>query len=206
MNSNSYFSIKHNMLFFSGGTNILQPQVVEAFLASNNELSLLDNYIIEMRERGEIFYKERYDVGFQDGKEEGSFEHLLKIFGTIFSSITFIRTIEERLTHVIIQAVKKIVGDVGALEHIHNWVKNSLITIKNIHQIVLRVAPEKEQMFLEVLNKLKEKSSESLSFITVISDSSISFNKCILESKLGVVASNLDIQVKVLEQILSIQK
>lgn len=194
--------IKSNRFFPAQGAHILQSKDVEALLAANDLLSETDKYLKNAAQETEKFYKEQYQLGYNNGKEEGSFEHALKVFGTIFSSIKFVENIETTLVRVVTEAVNKIVGEVDALDHIDGWIQNELSQLRLKYQITLYVSPNDEQSVTDYINGLSVQQPQLKTFLHIVKDNSINPGYCKIESELGIVEASMKTQMKALEESL----
>lgn len=198
----SILQLKENMLFPAGGGRLLQAHDVESFVTANHTLEESEKYVLNMLQEAEKFYKNRYQEGYQDGREEGEFEHSLKIFGTLFSSIKFVENIEKTLLHVVMEATNKIIGEVTNTTSIEEWIQKDLSKLMVKYKITLYVSIDDEPTLSKVIDTLRLQKPDIIKFVQVIPDQTIKVGRCKLETELGVVEANVKTQIKAIEQSL----
>lgn len=200
----SILFIKSNMFFPAHGVHILHEKDVKALLTANDFLEETDKYLKNATQETEKFYKEQYALGYNSGKEEGSFEHALKIFGTIFSSIKFVENIETTLVRVVTEAVNKIVGEVDTLNHINDWIQKDLLQLQRKYQLTLYISHNDEKSVTIYINTLCANKPQLKNFLHIVLDDSIKPGNCRVESELGNVEARIKTQMKALEQSLGV--
>lgn len=200
----SILFIKSNMFFPAHGVHLLQEKDVKALSTANDLLEETDKYLKNAAQETEKFYKEQYTLGYNSGKEEGSFEHALKIFGTIFSSIKFVENIETTLVRVVTEAVNKIVGEVDMLDHINDWIQKDLLQLQVKYQLTLYLSHNDEKSVTAYINTLCTNKPQLKNFLHIVLDDSIKPGYCKIESELGNVEASIKTQMKALEQSLGV--
>ncbi|MBO4317758.1 MAG: HrpE/YscL family type III secretion apparatus protein [Mailhella sp.] len=143
-------------------------------------------------------YAVRHEEGYRDGVEEGKLEHSEKMLETILSSVEFIENIEHTLVDVVNTAVRKIIGELDEQDRIVRLVRSALNTVRGQQKVTVRVSPSDEPAVSHALAAMTASSSAE-SFLTVLADSRLAKDSCILESELGVVDASLETQLKALE-------
>ena len=117
---------------------------------------------------------------------------------TILSSVEFIENIEHTLVDVVNTAVRKIIGELDEQDRIVRLVRSALNTVRGQQKVTVRVSPSDEPAVSHALAAMTASSSAE-SFLTVLADSRLAKDSCILESELGVVDASLETQLKALE-------
>jgi type III secretion protein L len=112
--------------------------------------------------------------------------------------VEVIENIERTVASVVIQSVKKIIGDLDDDERIVRVVHTALNTVRGQQKVTVRVAVQDEPAVSKALEAMTTGN-----FLTVSADTRLERGRCILESDLGVVDASLQTQLAALE--LSIQ-
>ena len=136
----------------------------------------------EIERKAEEAYKARYEAGYADGLEAGRLENMEKVMETAMASVEFIEGIEGTVVDVVMQSVRKILGEMNREDRIRAIVKTALANVRGQQKVTVRVAPSDEP---------------------VVADARLEPDSCILESDLGVINASLSTQLKALEHAFS---
>ena len=117
---------------------------------------------------------------------------------TIARKREFIEGIEGTVVDVVMQSVKKILGEMNREDRIRAIVKTALANVRGQQKVTVRVAPSDEPVVSEALA-----AQTAGSFLTVVADARLEPDSCILESDLGVINASLSTQLKALEHAFS---
>ena len=145
-------------------------------------------------EKAEADYQARYEAGYADGIEMGRMENAEKMMETVLASVEFIEGIEGTVVDVVMQSVRKILGEMNREDRIRAIVKTALANVRGQQKVTVRVAPSDEPIVSEALA-----AQTAGSFLTVVADARLEPDSCILESDLGVINASLSTQLKALE-------
>ncbi len=148
--------------------------------------------------RAETAYKERFEAGYADGVEAGKMENAEKMMETVIASVEFIENIENTVVSVVSQSVRKIIGELDDEERIRRIVSTALNNVRGQQRVTVRVSPRDEPAVNRALAAMT-----SGSYLTVVADSRLAPESCILESDLGVIDASLATQLKALENAFS---
>ena len=149
----------------------------------------------EIERKAEEAYKARYEAGYADGLEAGRLENMEKVMETAMASVEFI---EGTVVDVVMQSVRKILGEMNREDRIRAIVKTALANVRGQQKVTVRVAPSDEPVVSEALA-----AQTAGSFLTVVADARLEPDSCILESDLGVINASLSTQLKALEHAFS---
>lgn len=152
----------------------------------------------EIERKAEEAYKARYEAGYADGLEAGRLENMEKVMETAMASVEFIEGIEGTVVDVVMQSVRKILGEMNREDRIRAIVKTALANVRGQQKVTVRVAPSDEPVVSEALA-----AQTAGSFLTVVADARLEPDSCILESDLGVINASLSTQLKALEHAFS---
>ena len=110
------------------------------------------------------------------------------------ASVEFIEGIEGTVVDVVMQSVRKIIGEMNREDRIRAIVKTALANVRGQQKVTVRVAPSDEAVVSQALA-----AQTAGSFVTVVADARLEPDSCILESDLGVINASLSTQLKALE-------
>jgi type III secretion protein L len=125
-----------------------------------------------------------------------------QMFMNVSQSIDYFAGIERDVAKVVIQAVRKILGEFDDDELTIRMVRNALGAVRNQQQITLRIAPGLVEQVKERVHELLSVNT-SLVNVQVVGDARLGVGDCLLESELGVVEASLESQIHALEQAMA---
>ncbi|MBO4312449.1 MAG: HrpE/YscL family type III secretion apparatus protein [Desulfovibrionaceae bacterium] len=192
------FRLNSEGLSPSAGTKLIKAEEYASFAEASSLLAEARKKTDEMLCSAEEVWQARHDEGYRDGVEEGKLELSEKMLETALSSVEFIENIERTLVDVVNKAVRKIIGELDDAERITRIVRTALNTVRGQHKVIIRVAPADEPVVSAALAAMTAKSSGE-SFLTILADTRLSKDSCIVESELGVVDASLETQLKAIE-------
>ena len=106
----------------------------------------------EIERKAEEAYKERYEAGYADGLEAGRLENIEKVMETVMASVEFIEGIEGTVVDVVMQSVRKILGETSREDRIRAIVRTALANVRGQQKVTVRVAPSDEPIVSEALS------------------------------------------------------
>jgi len=149
-------------------------------------------------EAGQV-YEEEKERGYQDGMMEGKLAHSEQMMDTVTKTVAYLGSMEEKVIDIVMQAVRKILGEMDDRELIVKVVRQALSVVRNQKQVALRVSPGQVETVKEKLNEIAG-DYPVISFIDVLPDGRLQNGGCILESEVGVVDASVDVQVKAIQR------
>ena len=143
-------------------------------------------------------YASEYEKGYNDGLEKAKQEMASQINATILKSEHYIHNLEETITALVLDTVRKVIDALDQSELINALVKKALTVMKNKKQIKLKVSP----IHVDFLN---EKITEILTAfpyidgIEVLADERLAQNQLVLESPVGIVDASIETQLAAIQ-------
>ena len=184
----------------SAGVSLIKAEELGPLYDANSMIAEAKRKAEEIVRQAEEAYALMREQGYKDGAEEGKMEHAEKMMETILSSVEFIESIENTLVSVVSQAIRKIIGEIDDKERIVRIVRTALNTVRGQQKVTVRVAPADEPAVSEAFSAMTASSAAGASFLTILADTRLTRNSCILESELGVVDASLETQLKAFEK------
>ncbi len=148
----------------------------------------------EIRRKAEAAYQERYEAGYADGIEMGKMENAEKMMETVIASVEFIENIERTVVSVVSQSVRKIIGELDDDTRIRLIVSTALNNVRGQQKVTVRVSPKDEAAVNAAFAAMTQGA-----YLTVVADTRLAPDSCILESDLGVIDASLKTQLAALE-------
>lgn len=151
----------------------------------------------------EIAGKEREEErkrGYEDGIAEGRAEILMQKLDLVDESVRYMESIENKVTDIVVKALRKCIAEIGDRELVVQIVKKSMLAVvRNQRQITIRVNPE---MVPTVKERLQAILAEfpSVSFADVVEDAHLAATACAVETEAGIVEASIEGQLAAIEK------
>ena len=157
--------------------------------------------IAAVKQEAEILYQktctEARSVGESQGQEQAA-EQLLK---TTLGINEYLVAIEQKLATIIVDTVKKIIGDCDAIEAVSGMVGRALYHVRNENRITLQVSPGQSDGIRERLGAVTT-NYRNMGVVDVVAAPVIADGACRLETAAGTIDTSLDRQIELLEKAL----
>jgi len=191
------YKLKENSILFDGPVIKKEHYLIE--LEFNKVIEHAkkeaDLIIEKAKEQYEKEKKRGYKEGLEEGKRQMS-EHIIEMMGR---SVTFFASIEKKIIYIVMDALEKILGEIKEEELVIRIVKNALASAQSEKRVIVRVAAEKVEIVKNKINEIM-KNFPVISFIEVVPDPRRKGAGCIIESEIGIVDANLDVQLNAIEE------
>ena len=182
---------------------IIRKDDLEKFFAAEEIILESKKKAQEILDKAEEIYKNRFEQGLTEGKEEGKSEYTFKIMDMVLSQVDSLESLEKQLVEVVTKSVNKIIGDLDEKDRIVRVVRKGLSAVRGEKRIVVRVSTHDEPIVREDLTAYLLSDDGRSGYIEVIGDVNLKKGDCILETQMGVVEASLDTQLKILSESLS---
>jgi type III secretion protein L len=146
-------------------------------------------------------FKDEEEKGYRAGLEEGKVTCSQQILDTVTSTVDYLGSLEEKVTDVVMKALRKIIGELDDRDLIQRVVRSALSVVRNQKQVTLRVSPEEVETVKDSLNSIIA-DFPAISFIDVMGDGRLKQGGCILETEIGVVDASIDVQIEAIRKSL----
>ena len=146
-------------------------------------------------------YESEKARGYQDGSKEGKAAQAEKMMDAMIESVNYFSEVETKLVGIVMSATQKILSGYDDIELTKGIVKQALDKVRNESKITLRVCPQHAD---EIRRQLKDITANysNIGFIDVVPDSRIPEAACRVETEMGSVDTNLDLQLQALQTAL----
>ncbi|WP_281646121.1 HrpE/YscL family type III secretion apparatus protein [Parendozoicomonas sp. Alg238-R29] len=153
----------------------------------------------QIAEEAKQAFEQEKERGYQEGLMQSRLEQSEQMLKMVDRSINYLSDVEASLADILMTAVKKIIDDYDNRALTVGLIKSGLQHVRNERQVSVRVPPAH-------FSYVKEKIAEILSgykgvgILNPVSDPRLKAGSCILESKIGVIDTSIDIQLEALRR------
>lgn len=200
----SFVEIKTDNLQLAPGLKVLKAKDYVSYLDSQCLVIAAEskaNSIIAEAENAFDLEKQR---GYQDGLEKAKVEHAETMLATLSRCNEYYLQVEEKMTGVVLDAVRKIISSFDDVDITASAVREALQLVSNQKQVILHVHPDQ-------VNEVRDRVSLILSdfpeigYVEVVSDARLKHGGCILETEVGIIDASIDGQLQALKQAMTKQ-
>ncbi len=142
-------------------------------------------------------YEQEKQRGYQEGLASARLEAAEKMIENVGRTIDYFEKVEDRITELVLQAMRRIVADFDDRERVVMVVRSALAVVRNQKQITLRVAPDRVDMVKQATDELLA-AYPGVGYLDLVPDSRLEGDACILETEIGVVEASLESQIAAL--------
>ena len=196
----NFYQIENSRIVPAGGTKVIKRDELKDVFAAEEIISKSEELAAEIREKAEISYKQRYDEGFEKGQNDGKMEYSDKILELIMSQVDSLAELENDMAGVVVDSVKKIIGELPSNEQITRVVRKAINTVRGMKRLIVRVSADDEPAVREDLQMLLVSPDGSSGYIELVADATLHHGDCIMETSMGIVNASLDFQIDMLKQ------
>jgi len=142
--------------------------------------------------------KKGYDKGIADGKTEIAMQKL----DLVDSSVAFMENVEEKMSDIVMKALKSCVAEIGDREMVIQIVRKTMAAvIRTQRQVTLKVAPELVETVRARVSELTT-TFPTIETFDVVEDPRLKGPSCVLETEAGVADASVESQLAAIERSL----
>ena len=135
--------------------------------------------------------------GYEAGLAEARQENAADMASTVARKIEYLSRVESQLVELVLDTVRRVMGQVGEREAVLGLVKQSLGVMRGQASLTLRLHPAGlEAMQAQVAELVA--LHPSVQWIDVVGDAGVAADACTLESDIGVVEASVSGQLEAL--------
>lgn len=184
------------------GTRLLKAEEYSRLLEARDILEEARRRAVEMDAAAAAACEQRKQQGYEDGLLEGRAQQAEKMLETTLLTLEYIESLEKKMVDIVVQAVRKIVGELPDDERVVRVVRTALEAVRGQQRVTVRVCPADEPAVSKALAAMTATLPHGPGFLDVRADSRMQSGDCILESELGVVDAGLETQLKAISRAL----
>ncbi len=160
-----------------------------------------EDAIAAVKQEAESLYQKTHEqarrVGECQGKEQAA-EQLLK---TTVEINEYLLGVEQKLATLVVDVVKKIIGDCDAIEVVSGMVGRALYHVRNESRITLQVSPSQAEGIRERLGAVTA-NYRNMGVVDVVAAPAMVDGSCRVETTAGTIDTSLERQIDLLEKAL----
>ena len=156
----------------------------------------------QIREDAKAAYEEERKKGYDKGIADGKTEIAMQKLDLVDSSVAFMENVEEKMSEIVMKALKSCVAEIGDREMVIQIVhKTMAAVIRTQRQVTLKVAPELVETVRSRVSELTA-TFPTIETFDVVEDPRLKGSSCVLETEAGVADASVESQLAAIERSL----
>ena len=156
----------------------------------------------QIREDAKVAYEEERKKGYDKGIADGKTEIAMQKLDLVDSSVAFMENVEEKMSDIVMKALKSCVIEIGDREMVIQIVRKTMAAvIRTQRQVTLKVAPELVETVRSRVSELTA-TFPTIETFDVVEDPRLKGSACVLETEAGVADASVDSQLAAIERSL----
>ena len=156
----------------------------------------------QIREDAKAAYEEERKKGYDKGIADGKTEIAMQKLDLVDSSVAFMENVEEKMSEIVMKALKSCVAEIGDREMVIQIVRKTMsAVIRTQRQVTLKVAPELVETVRARVSELTA-TFPTIETFDVVEDPRLKGAACVLETEAGVADASVESQLAAIERSL----
>ena len=156
----------------------------------------------QIRENAKAAYEEERKKGYDKGIADGKTEIAMQKLDLVDSSVAFMENVEEKMSDIVMKALKSCVAEIGDREMVIQIVRKTMAAvIRTQRQVTLKVAPELVETVRARVSELTA-TFPTIETFDVVEDPRLKGSACVLETEAGVADASVESQLAAIERSL----
>ena len=156
----------------------------------------------QIREDAKAAYEEERKKGYDKGIADGKTEIAMQKLDLVDSSVAFMENVEEKMSDIVMKALKSCVIEIGDREMVIQIVRKTMAAvIRTQRQVTLKVAPELVETVRSRVSELTA-TFPTIETFDVVEDPRLKGSACVLETEAGVADASVESQLAAIERSL----
>ena len=156
----------------------------------------------QIREDAKAAYEEERKKGYDKGIADGKTEIAMQKLDLVDSSVAFMENVEEKMSEIVMKALKSCVAEIGDREMVIQIVRKTMAAvIRTQRQVTLKVAPELVETVRARVSELTA-TFPTIETFDVVEDPRLKGSACVLETEAGVADASVESQLAAIERSL----
>lgn len=197
------------MLLINKGDFVLQSdrRVVKAadvatVRSAAEIVAAAEDQAAQIREDAKAAYEEERKKGYDKGIADGKTEIAMQKLDLVDSSVAFMENVEEKMSEIVMKALKSCVAEIGDREMVIQIVRKTMsAVIRTQRQVTLKVAPELVETVRARVSELTA-AFPTIETFDVVEDPRLKGAACLLETEAGVADASVESQLAAIERSL----
>lgn len=137
--------------------------------------------------------------GYDDGQAAARAEAAEQMIENVSRTVDYFSTVEQRMTQLVIQAMRRLVADYDDHERAALVVKAALAAVRNQKQVTLRMPVDRLELVRARVNDILA-AFPGVGYLDLQPDGRLQGDACIVETEIGIVEASIDGQIAALQQ------
>ena len=156
----------------------------------------------QIREDAKAAYEEERKKGYDKGIADGKTEIAMQKLDLVDSSVAFMENVEEKMSEIVMKALKSCVAEIGDREMVIQIVRKTMsAVIRTQRQVTLKVAPELVETVRARVSELTA-AFPTIETFDVVEAPRLKGAACLLETEAGVADASVESQLAAIERSL----
>ncbi|WP_252091014.1 HrpE/YscL family type III secretion apparatus protein [Pseudomonas sp. MWU13-3659] len=196
-----FIEVKASQMTLDPDQLVLRGNDYEAYLSARELIDAARQRARDIEAQAEGVHEQHRQLGWEAGMEQAGTEQATLIQETRLRCDEYYRKVDQRMSEVVLQAVRKVLGEYPSSDLTLAATREALSLVSNQKNVILHVQPEQVAEVRErIYGVLKE--FPEVGYIEVVADARLDQGGCILETEIGIIDASVDGQLAALETAL----
>lgn len=197
-----FIEIKSDQVLLAPDQVVLRSADYQAYLTANQLVELARERAQAIEQGARDVYEQQKALGWQAGVDEARTSQATLIQETLQQCNQYYRAVEQKMSDVVLHAVRKILKQYDNTELALSVTREALSLVSNQKQVILHVQPEQVSAVRERVSHILKDFPE-VGYVDVVADARLDEGGCILETEIGIVDASVDGQLAALATALT---
>ena len=192
-----FIEIKSDQVLLAPDQVVLRSTDYQGYLTANQLVELARERAQAIEQGAHDVYEQQKALGWQAGVEEARIQQATLIQETLVQCNQYYRQVEQQMSEVVLQAVRKILKQYDNTELALSVTREALSLVSNQKHVILHVQPEQVVAMREQVSQVLKDFPE-VGYVEVVADARLDQGGCILETEIGIIDASVDGQLAAL--------
>ena len=197
-----FIEIKSDQVLLAPDQVVLRSADYQAYLTANQLVELARERAQAIEQGARDVYEQQKALGWQAGVDEARTSQATLIQETLQQCNQYYRAVEQKMSDVVLHAVRKILKQYDNTELALSVTREALSLVSNHKQVILHVQPEQVSAVRERVSHILKDFPE-VGYVDVVADARLDEGGCILETEIGIIDASVDGQLAALATALT---
>lgn len=197
-----FIEIKSDQVLLAPDQVVLRSADYQAYLTANQLVELARERAQAIEQGARDVYEQQKALGWQAGVDEARTSQATLIQETLQQCNQYYRAVEQKMSDVVLHAVRKILKQYDNTELALSVTREALSLVSNQKQVILHVQPEQVSAVRERVSHILKDFPE-VGYVDVVADARLDEGGCILETEIGIIDASVDGQLAALATALT---
>lgn len=197
-----FIEIKSDQVLLAPDQVVLRSADYQAYLTANQLVELARERAQAIEQGARDVYEQQKALGWQAGVDEARTSQATLIQETLQQCNQYYRAVEQKMSDVVLRAVRKILKQYDNTELALSVTREALSLVSNQKQVILHVQPEQVSAVRERVSHILKDFPE-VGYVDVVADARLDEGGCILETEIGIIDASVDGQLAALATALT---